>query len=380
MFYFFGIFIVVISFVIVNGSLSIQRYQRKYVYWFALLAGTVWISLRPMELPDIKAYKDFFRYIEPFHNYGFSFINRHLQTGFEYGFVYLVSFVKIFTGENFRLTWFVLSFSSTAITIGAIKGICNTILLEKDNPVVFVDGNNRVKDYFANLVGLGVFCSYFFICYQGIAIRAAFSLAFFLVSVYVLIQKKYIKTVVFFVLCVMMQRIGLVGLIVYPVYLFLPRFKRKKQYTYVMSILFIMILLIYFSPLYGVFLQLMSRLYNNLFSVVNYRGYVEKTTIFASFDRKRIMIVLISLFCLYFCPDNEKSRRLFNIFFAGVIVLLLTMNVDGSARIYDYLTVFYMPLLVIEFSEHRGNLFYRIGVNVIMIMNFYISFRVWGII
>lgn len=323
MFYFIALIYILLIIIFTLSIEKISQSQRKYIFGFLIILGCVIISFRPESVPDYEAYKRFFEYIEPLKNYGFSLINRHYATGFEYGFVYIISFFKIFVGNNYRVLWFSLSIVSTYISISSLYQICKNVSPET------IDDEN---EYVIKTVALGIYSSCFFLCYQGIAIRGAFSIAFCLLAFNLLLRKKYLFMLVAVVMAFMMQRIALVFLLALAIYKFIPVFHNKRNYLYTVVTILLLILLIYFTPLYGLTLGRMQMLYNNLFDVINYRGYVENVSLHASFDKKRLFLFVIAILTLFWggvlcsknlqcipgrncdsCVDNEHRRICKNI-------------------------------------------------------------------
>lgn len=120
-------------------------------------------------------------------------------------------------------------------------------------------------------------------------------------------------------------------------------------------------------------------LYNNLFDVINYRGYVENVSLHASFDKKRLFLFVIAILTLFW-GGGYSVQKIYNVFLGGIAILVLTMNIAGSARIYDYLTVFYIPLLVLKNQSNNNKTIYKVSLGAILVVNYIISFRIWEVI
>lgn len=349
---------------------KIKHKQRKFVFWSLLIIANLLITMRPETIPDYVSYLNIFKYIQPGKNYGFNLWSRHYQTGVEYGFVYLISWMKVIVGNNFRLFWGLLSFATSSSAIFALKKIVLMLKIAEENK----QNENQLE-----VIISCIYFSYFLLNYEGIAIRQAVSISLCLWGFIYFYNKKYIQMFLLYFAGFLVQRMTIIGLIPLLVYTLVPTFKNKKDIVKITGIVGTMCAVVYISPLYARILLLIQRVYSLLFAKINYLSYVDNLSYNAVFDKKRIFLLLIMCFVLYFLGEEQASGKLFNIFFVGILVMVCTMNVSGSARIYDYLTVFYIPLIASSYNKYGKNFWYKVGMTGIVLINYYISLRIWEI-
>lgn len=370
MYFFFGIIFIVLDVCISININKIKHTQRKLVFWSLLIAANLLIAMRPETIPDYVSYLNIFKYIQPGKNYGFDLWSRHYQTGIEYGFLYLISWMKVVVGNNFRMFLGILSFATSTSAIFALKKI--VLMLE-------IAEENKQNENQLEVIISCIYFSYFLLNYEGIAIRQAVSISLCLWGFICFYNKKYIQTCLLYFAGFLVQRMTIIGLISLLVYSLVPALKNKKNIIKITGIVGAMCTLVYISPLYARVLRLMQGVYSLLFTKINYMSYIENLSYDVAFDKKRLFLLVIMCFVLYFLSEEQASGKIFNVFFVGILIMVCTMNISGSARIYDYLTVFYIPLISSSYGKYGKKLGYKVGMIGIVLVNYYISLRIWEI-
>lgn len=327
--------------------------------------GSIVLAFRPLNLPDISNYKDMWRYISPGKIIGFDFFKREYITGVEYGFYYLMSFSKVILGSNFRL--FLLLF--TIVTLHFTVWILYKIAIS----VGITTKDNKYNEF---IVYLTIYFTYFGICYPGIAIRQALAMPLCLAAFYCFFKKNVPLSILIWILSFSVQRMSVVGLLIPAAYFIIPKIKKRKTIYVVMVIAIILVLLSTMTNIMTHLFQMMGGLYQRIFSYLDYTGYVSSVGLESGIDRKRLLLLLILIFVLLCVKDYDNTTGLINIFLAGIVLMVLTSNISGSSRIYDYLTVIYVPIFGSILYKREYNAIVKIPISILLILNSIISLRV----
>ena len=395
MYYFLWVLYIISSIIVLYSNKLSEKY-RKIVYLLLLLCLASLIIFRPSTTPDYMSYKDIFDMCNVNNNYGFNLFSRELSTGIEYGYIYLILFFKLVFGENYILFLGIITFLSILLTIEYLLKVINKLFLKE---------NNLTNAFQYRIVALIFFSSYYALNYQAIAIRAGLSFMFCIISFYYIIEKKYLISFMLFILGFSIQRMTLILLPIILVYYFFPCFKNKKKYLQASLFFIIMFIILDKTGIIDQLFILLNFILKSFFKIVSlddYTNYLANFHFANKLDAKRIWMILTSLYTVVFVSDNENYKKILNIFLSGIVILFLTSNITGSARIYDYFCFFSIPLMVYIWINNdrtyisnitnnirllKENIInYRINIIkdviwIVLLLGYYvISFHVWGII
>lgn len=369
MFYIFGGIFALISLLLALNIYKILPEQRKLVFWIFVFIASLLCAMRPEYAPDFPNYKKIFDYIQPHADYGLNLLKKNYATGTEYGFIYFVAFFKNIIGDKFRVFLWLVSFVSMSLSITNLKRIMVDLhALDED-------------DYYGSeFIMLNLYFSYFFLCYDCIAIRALISIAFSVVGFRFFVEKKYFYCVLFYILGFSVQRMTIIGTAPILIYIFFPTLKNKKNLIRVLVVFLIGFFVFYKTPLYSSFLSSINSLYDAIFAKISYARYTENIEMTAVIDKKKFFLLVILMYILAYIEDDIGVKKIFNILIGSIVIMFCTMNISGAARIYDYLAIYYLPLIGCNAGKVRYNNLYKIIYCMLLIANYIISFRVWGVI
>ncbi len=371
MYYLFWVCFIVINIMVCFSVDKINYKSKKIIYWIFLFFNALLLALRPINIPDYESYEKIYNYISIGQNYGFDILAREYYTGVEYGYIYLTQLIKIFTGNNIRMYFFVIAYTSTVFSIEIMLNIMSKLNILPMNKNVDVE---------LKIIMSAIFFSYFSMNYQAIAIRQGISMAVCLLSFYFYLDKKMVKAILTIIIAFSIHRMAILGGGLVLVYHFVPSAKTKKTYFQISVIAVFFVLLGYFLNVHEFVLRNLKYVYRFFFKYINYNSYVDGLSMSVSVDRKRILLLIALVLIITFAIEKEKFGRILNIYIVGIAILVFTSNIAGSARIYDYFTIMSVPLLGTEYVQKRKNLIFKSIVMVYMIMQYIVSFRIWGII
>lgn len=346
--------------------------SKKIIYCFLIFFESFLLAVRPMDLPDVTAYKDIFEYVVSGKNYGLNLLTRNYATGVEYGFIYFIFIFKFLVGNRFRLFLFVISFVTTILMVEIslrIVELSNGHGLDKKD-----------KYELRTIIVSNIFC-YFSLNYQGIAIRQAMSLALCLCFFYYWINHKYIRSIAFFILAFSIHRMSVIFLAVLLIYILFPVIKSKKMYGHILGMSILGYIVISNTGIVSYVMNKFSIMYSFIFRYIDYSSYLLDNKMIFVLDKKRVLVILLFFLIVYYMNnENVIIGKLYNIYLCGIAVLILTLNIEGSARIYDYLTIFHIPLLALCWLDNKRNFNYKNILVIFLVLEYIVSFRIWGII
>lgn len=372
--WFFLICMVVIA---IYNAHRLNLMSTKFVFLFLLFFEAILLSMRPMGIPDVKAYQDIFEMVSVGKAYSLNLLTRDYSTGVEFGFLYLIELFKFFFGSKFRLFLVFLTIISTIMLVE--NSISLVEIIQKENHPEKMELTKKEK-YELRIITLCIFFCYFSMNYQGIAIRQALSFSLCLYAFNMLINKNFMRTIISVIVAFSFHRMTVIFIVVLLVFLFCPIIKSKKTYGVILFVSFYLLILGQNTNIIPYMMGLIRGLYEFVFKYVNYSSYLGEFVHTMSIDKKRLVVIfLILLLGYYLKKDSNLSNRLLNVYFFGIIVLVLTSNIDGSARIYDYLTIFYIPLLASCWIENKRNVILKTYIVIFIIIEFIVSFRIWGV-
>ncbi len=304
---------------------------------------SVLIAFRPLSVPDTITYLDMYKQIDA--NVIYPIVNFVvIQFDAEIGYVLFCQIAKLFFGNVFRLFLFVIPI----VNIGLIA-YGSRIIIKNVNKDFF---DSKENNYVFILV-LCLYASYFGLIYNGVTLRAGFALSLTICSLAMYIDKKYIKMILFLVLAFSFHKMAITGLLIIILYHMIPRFKRSNYFFIWLSLGIIgasglgnRVIKLIIPIMQAVFLKIpfLSSYSHYSADYVNYGGY----------GYKNIFFYFIGLVLLFWKVDNGIYYKLLNIYYIGLTMIIFLNNINGSRRIYEFITVYAVMLLYIMYKYGSG--------------------------
>lgn len=392
-FIFWGLYII-----LTLMSLYVTYFSNKYdknIYFFLFSFLLLLLIFRPETVPDYLSYKNIFETLNISNSYSMNLFTREAVTGVEYGFVYIILIFKFIFGNNFSLFLLLITGLSICLTVEYFYKVMKKLSLL----------NNNLNEYYYKIVILTVLSCYYILNYQAIAIRAGLSFMLGLISFYYFLENKYIISILAVFIGFSLQRMTIIMVPIIALYHFLPVLKNKRHYFYLS--IFISLLFVVLDKtgiINGIFIFLNERARDVFVSLSlgDYVNYIDSISFSNVLDMKRIWMILMNIYISFFVGENVKEKKLMNVVLCGSILIYLTANIIGSARIYDYLCFYSVPLMVKIWLSNNRNYFESIISHkflgfkelslyknniiadmmfLLIILGFYVaSFHVWKII
>lgn len=315
--------------------------DKKKIFTFIFLIVLItMIILRPLESPDTLGYKNIFEKIEGLSDYQlFSSVDlnrREYISGTEYGFVYLIRFLLLFS-NNYRFIFLVI----------ALLELFFFYLFSKKVSLLY--NYDKIDLIFYYL-------PYFGLMYLLVAIRAGLCLSIclyafiFSKSKNKKISLKIVISLFMYFVAFTIHRMAIIFIAIELIYYLIPRFN-KKIYFILWLLAGGLILLSNTSILSGIQTQLL-KLSSDFDLLQGYSTYIEK-----SFNIGGISIRALFFWALGAIPFISVSNNQFkvmypyyNIYLFGLVVMNLLSFIDGSFRINDFFFAF-LPMLLINNSD-----------------------------
>lgn len=346
---------------------KIDKKGNTLLYIIFLCTLSVLFAFRPEKIPDFKSYKWIFSIIDITKKYCPNLLKREPTTDTEYGFVGLIFWFKFLLGNYYRLFLFFIAIISLHFSVVYIKKI-----------VLLINPENEVEC----ITILCLLFPYYGMYYQGIAIRGGIAMSFIIATLYYYMQKKYICSIITILLGFAIQRMTVLAVLVCLTYSFFPILK-KRIYYLISALLLICAIICNLTrgkiliPVYN----FIEWIFSKIFIVVDYSGYLSRTDVGRTFDKKRLFILILFLGLIYFVKESEINiKRLLNIVLCSVLLIFATLSIVGSERIYDLFSCFSVAILGIKLHQQtKKNLKLSIqGFSLFYIIcNFVISVRIW---
>ena len=338
----------------------------KVLFWVVLLGFSIFLGLRPEKVPDFLSYEVIFDKIGYWKDYHINLFERELETSCEYGFIYLVILFKAVFGENFRLLIFliaVITLFMTSFFMGKI--------------VDYLSGTeeNHAKN---QLMVLLLYAPYYGMYYQGITIRAAISMSFITAAFYFALKNKWLRTLLLLFLGFTFHRMTVIGLMIIVLYkLFFPLSRRFYQAAGIIMLGWAVFYDAFGNRFASIIYGMMNALFNKVFTLLNYTSYLDKADATRIFDKKRLF--LLAVFCLLaiICENTERIAKLMNLMFIGCVAIVVTLNIVGSERIFDYFMIYSVPAIATAKKDDKNPAIYNIFMAGFMILSYIIAVRVW---
>lgn len=338
------------------------------IFVIILIIGAFLISFRPETVPDYIAYKKAFEIADFDHFKSFSILSREPNVGMEYGFIYFMIAFKKIISTNFRVFLFCIAlFSATFSTLS----LCSIVRLLQDN-----EGVVHEKKYYSELrIAIYIlFFSYISFLYSGIAIRAAIAMTLGLMSIKSAEKGNYVFSLIDFAIAFLFHRMAILIIPLFLLYKFCPKPKYKRTYITLSMTAFFIIAALIITNNYGAISSIFVRLGG---SFLGYGSYISGAVNGGRIGLRLILIALIGVICSY---SDMALFRLENVALTGLFIATVFAGIGGAERIYDYFLVFYIPVFAMEYCNKEYKALLIFPMMVVIAFNYYVGFRVWGII
>ena len=345
--------LIFVAYFLGNFNYSKGKREELLIGTIIVIFFSVAMAWRPLEFPDTKSYNEIFQNIDMKKHYGFDPFGEILSV--EYGFLYLMKFVKRFT-DNVHIFYLCLNLLTCSLFMYGAKRVTEQVL------------NIR----FHSLALLAVYMAYFGMYYTGIAIRQGLSLSLGICCIPLIKEKKYLKVCILLMLSFLVHRLAITNIGVFIIFIFFHQdFGRKKYFIVWIACG----LYLFFNT--SIFLQEMfAGLLSRILPLIHMESFLYYITDYM-LDVFRIskLNIFLWLFIGILTFYNNKAwdtKCLLNIVYAGLILSILLYTMKGSSRIYDYFTI-YSVLIV-------GGVITKVKKNRMKLTNVLIHFSIIGVL
>lgn len=352
-----NIIFVIFSIVYIRIEPKIKSKDRRYIIWFLIIIFSALMAIRPLETPDTPGYAQNFYYFKSGQKYSVNFFQKYM--GYEYGFIYLIRFFKLFS-SSYRLFFFCTAFLGTSLAVFGFKQLSDRIA---------ESNRKRYAPLFA------IYISSFGLLYNGISIRAGLAMGMSVMAINLILDKQWIKGAILFLAALTIQRSVILFIIIFCAIKFVPAFRRQ---THIFIWLFSGCIL--FTGYGDKFFSYMVKILNTIiikFQMSAFGSYLIdigggigiRTTYFWS------LYGILVLFLLY----SKRYSKYLNVIMFGVFIIVFMHGVESIARAYDMFYLFLVPLLNVMYNECSKSVYVKrerqIKILAIISVNFLLMMK-----
>lgn len=329
------------------------------LFGFFTILFSVLVASRPINVPDTEAYLQIYKNIDIYTKY--PVINLIVyQFDVEMGFVKFIQIFKRIFGENDRFFLFAVPLLNISLTTIAFKKIINHINEERPRDIY-------IKKY-SFILMLCLYTSYFGLMYNGIVLRASFTLSLSLLALTMYMEKKYLRMVVLLILAVTFHRMALIGLVIIVIFKYMPILKHKT-YVIIWGILLIMGLLQIGDIIIITTIDILYFIVTKVSVLSTFSHYLDNYVINAQIGFKNLFFYAIGFILLIWKVESKIFFKLLNIFYSGLFLMTFINNIAGASRIYDFMTFYMIILLYIAYKYGKGNIFYKWSIVLTIVIS-----------
>lgn len=339
----------------------IREKQRKYIILILNVVASVLFAFRPVMTKDTAGYIDAFEQVGNFSGLGFSFLQKY--QGYEYGYIYLMKIFRLFS-NNYRCFFFIISFIGLWLAIYSLCFLTNKCWIGEENRIL---SGGVLTFYIAN----------FGFLYNGISVRAGLTLGLGLLAIVRLINKKYIRGMLLFIIAFSIQRTSILFVAIYLVIKFIPALKQKAH-----LVLWAISGAMLFSGFGNWGFTYIGALMDSLFTKYSISGYSAfLQTLDTSIGLRDVYMWLLYGFLVVISDNRKYIQKYLNVVMIGVLVIVFLHGVRAIARVYDMFFLFSIPLMASYYyrlGNHKQNVFYKykdVGIAALVCMNAILMLR-----
>lgn len=307
----------------------IKQNEKKYLCGLFIIVFSLLMAIRPINTKDTLNYINGFNKSQSISIHGINFFQKY--DGFEWGYIYLNRLFRNFS-DNYRLFFFLITI------VGITLSVCALVYLARKAGVCEINMFSLI---------FSVYISYFGILYNGISVRAGLSMGLGLVALICMLDNKWIKSLVFILLAVSIQRAAFLFVVIYFIIRFFPILKMKIH-------LFIWFVLgiILFGGGGSRVLIFVSKILNSIiikFHISGFGAYLAELDVGVGI-RDIYLWLLYGIFIFFMC-NSQYYMKYLNVILVGTLIVVFLHDIRAIARVYDMFYLFMVPILAIIYNE-----------------------------
>lgn len=320
----------------------VNNYASKMINVMFVLGYLILVYNRPYFFRDTYYYETIYNKStwELLHN--INLLAREPITKTEYGYVFIMN---IFRNLNvsFRMFSVLIAFFMVIVFYKFSQYLSKKI-----------NGPDYSDDRFNHfLLFFGIYISYIGTFYNFVAIRSGLSLAILLIASYYAMEKKFIRTVIAFIVAFSIQRFAILIVVPIMIFLFWDKKLDQKRFKYIWLILGILIIVSYFFQNF-----VFSRIWESVSLMLN--GFYDLNTDKQQNTSTTRLLHYISYWASGYLIYKEKSRDILSnkisiIYIIGLGMTVLFSGYTSAYRIIDYMYIFIIPLSYFIFFNWNGD-------------------------
>ena len=206
--------LIFITYFLAKFNYSNRKRDELLIGAIIVICFSMAMAWRPLYFPDTKGYHEIFRMIDSNKQYGFDPFGEIFTV--EYGFLYLMKFVKQFT-NNVHIFYFCLNLLTSTLFLYGAKQVTEQVLNMEFN----------------GLAVLAIYMAYFGMYYTGIAIRQGLSLSLSICCIPLIKKRSYIKVCILLMLSFFIHRLAIINIGVFIIFAFFNQDFGKRKYAIV---------------------------------------------------------------------------------------------------------------------------------------------------
>ena len=320
----------------------VNNYASKIISVLFVIGYLILVYIRPYFFRDTYYYEMVYNRPtwELLHN--INLLAKEPITKMEYGFLLIMNLFRSIN-VSFRLFSVLLSLFMVIVFYKFSQ-----YLSRKINGLNFFDSRfNHFPLFF------GIYISYIGTFYSFVAIRSGLSLAILLIASYYAMEKKFVRTVIAFIIAFSIQRFAILIVVPIIIILFWDKKLEQKRFKYVWIVLGALIIASYFFQNF-----VFSRIWERTSLVLS--GFYDLNTDKQQNTSITRLIHYISYWISGYLIYKEKSKdtlsnKISIIYIIGLGMCVLFSGYTSAYRIIDYMYMFMIPLSFSVFFNWNGN-------------------------
>jgi len=347
----FALALIAVLTFLVNNNNNISKGIKYFIYIIFMVILAVIIGFRPENTPDTKAY------IYGFENSGYvvnQITMKNLFSRSSYGTwpdwlsvengYWIIAFIfkKLFNSYHVFFTF--SSFFCTFVIV---------VFLSK------IESNNQT---FINPIIMVLYIIFYGLMYSGVVMRAGYAIAFGVLSLYCLANKKVIKCIILLIIAFLFHQTAIFYIFVLAIYFIFKNKSSDRFNLFALLISFVLLLCVIFKV--G---GLTSKFFAN--TIVDYLSYLgidldyRNETTYLLGARKTIICISLTMVMLFVYKLKISINRYILVELLLCEFIIAFFSGFGSIyRIYDYILIFsIIPVSILISGYHnRNNVLYYV--------------------
>lgn len=227
-------------------------------------------------------------------------------------------------------------------------------------PVAYVINNSNIN----KCLGVAFYYGQYLVLYSFNMMRQCIAISFVLLSVHLLIRKKYPLTIASFAFACIIHNSALFSIVIFPFFKLKINFKRIALLfigSFAVGLVMNQSLFIKISGQYGSYLD-------------NNNGYSGFRSSFMQAALLSVVVTLFFLFIIYFEFDKVKNNKWLYVSVLGIMIMNITMKLGQGTRLVQYFSqaqILFMP----QYLKKIENKYNKYGIFVMyfayLLTNFY---------